>query len=436
MLLALWLMYFCEQMKKVFPVIVLLITLSVLGIMFIQMQWIRNAITVKKDQYLRDVNNTMVDVQQDLYKGFLRAKNLDYLQTPFDREAALEHFYTSQSFSAEEIAGYIDKELKSNGIKQSFDFCITDYLNNPVLFSPGFKNEHFKTSYSIILTPENSLRNEILFLHVKEPQNYIISKMGWMIVASILFTCIIISAFALTIRTMFNQKKLSEIKSDFINNMTHEFKTPLATISLAVDALNNDKVIHDESKIRYYSGIIKDENKRMNKQVEKILQAARIERQDIKLNLQTIDVHEAIRKVADNFALQIQEKQGTLNLDLHASKHIIQADEVHFSNMIFNLLDNAIKYAREIPKIEVETEIMSNMLAIKIKDNGIGMNKETQSRIFEKFYRAHTGNLHNVKGFGLGLSYVKAMVEAHEGKIKVESTVGKGSTFTIMLPVS
>lgn len=348
----------------------------------------------------------------------------------------LEHLYSSQYFSVEEMSHYIEKDLKVNNIKQPFEFSIVNFMNTQVLFSPGFKNEYFKTANHILLTPEGSFNQEVLYLHLKEPQNYIISKMGWMIVASILFTCIIISAFALTIRTMFNQKKLSEVKSDFINNMTHEFKTPLATISLAVDALNNDKVIHDESKIRYYSGIIKDENRRMNKQVEKILQAARIERQDIKLNLQTLDVHEVIRKVADNFALQIQEKSGTLNLDLHATKHVIQADEVHFSNIIFNLLDNAIKYSRENPKIEVETLMSGNQLAIRIKDNGIGMNKETQARIFEKFYRAHTGNLHNVKGFGLGLSYVKVMIEAHEGRIKVDSTPGKGSMFTITLPAS
>lgn len=234
---------------------------------------------------------------------------------------------------------------------------------------------------------------------------------------------------------MFTQKKLSEIKSDFINNMTHELKTPLATISLAIDALTNEKVIHDTSKIKYYSGMIKEENKRMNKQVEKILQAARIERQEISLNLQQLDVHEIIRKVADNLELQIQEKHGRLALSLTAQNQIINADEVHFSNIIFNLLDNAIKYSNESPRIEVETLMNGNALLIKVKDNGIGMNKETQNRIFEKFYRAHTGNIHNVKGFGLGLSYVKAMVEAHNGKIKVESVVGKGSIFTISLPI-
>ena len=181
--------------------------------------------------------------------------------------------------------------------------------------------------------------------------------------------------------------------------------------------------------------MIKEENKRMNKQVEKILQAARLEKEEIKLNLQKLDVHQIIAKVTDNISLQVQEKNGGLSLKLNATNPIIEADEVHFSNIIFNLLDNAMKYSTAAPQIIVETLNTGNgMLSIKIKDNGIGMDKETLSRIFEKFYRAHTGNLHNVKGFGLGLSYVKAIVEAHEGKIRVESTLGKGSIFTVILP--
>jgi two-component system, OmpR family, phosphate regulon sensor histidine kinase PhoR len=259
--------------------------------------------------------------------------------------------------------------------------------------------------------------------------------MAWMIGASIVFTVIIILAFYVTVRTLFNQKKLSEIKSDFINNMTHELKTPLATISLAIDALTNEKVIHDTDKIRYYSAMIKEENKRMNKQVEKILQAARLEKEEIKLNIQKLDAHQIIAKVAENLELQIHEKHGSLQLKLNAPNPVLWADEVHFSNIIFNLLDNAIKYSEKAPVIVVETlSGGTGQLSIKVADNGIGMDRETQSRIFEKFYRAHTGDIHNVKGFGLGLSYVKAIVDAHDGRVKVESAPGRGSTFTITLP--
>ncbi len=421
-------------MKKVFPVIILLITLSVLGIMFIQMQWIRNAVLLKQDQYVRDVDNSLISVRDQTYQAFLARRKLTSAPSGL-QDFALQTVFTTQIFSSEEMRQMVDLALKHNNIRQPFEYCVTDFLGNPVLATEGFRSEYFPQSHNFRLPPPESLLSEVLHIYIHEPNNYIISQMGWMIVASIVFTCIIISAFALTIRTMFRQKKLSEVKSDFINNMTHEFKTPLATISLAVDALNNERVICNEEKIRYYSGIIKDENKRMNKQVEKILQAARIERQDVKLHLQELDAHEIIRKVAENFSLQIEESNGELLLELNAERFLIHADEVHFNNIIFNLLDNAIKYSREKPRIQVETQDSGNMLTIRIEDNGIGMNKETQIRIFEKFYRAHTGNLHNVKGFGLGLSYVKSMVEAHNGRIRVESTPGKGSTFIISLPL-
>jgi two-component system phosphate regulon sensor histidine kinase PhoR len=235
---------------------------------------------------------------------------------------------------------------------------------------------------------------------------------------------------------MVRQKKLSEIKNDFINNMTHEFKTPISTISLAVDALKNEKVQRDAQKLSYFSGIIKEENQRMNRQVETILKSALLDRQEVQLNIKPLNVHEIIRDVADNFALRLHEKQGTLEIDLKAENDLIQADEVHISNIINNLLDNAVKYSKENvpPRICIQTSSGNKRFIIKIEDNGIGMSRETLKRMFEKFYRAHTGNIHNVKGFGLGLSYVKNVVDAHHGIIKADSTIGKGSCFIIELP--
>lgn len=423
-------------MKKVFPLIVVLISLSVLGIMFIQMSWIRNAIFMKREQFEKEINTALIQTRDLLHDQFLIKHGHNYIPNEASKEFFLRDF-TSQLFSDSEIHEIIEKTLNKNNIHQHFDYSIINIFKNPVSKSDGFREEDMANAYFLRLTPDNSSQQEVLYLLVKEDKSYIIKQMSPLILASIIFTTIIILAFALTVRTIFNQKKISEIKSDFINNMTHELKTPLATISLAIDALTNNKVISDQDKIRYYSAMIKEENKRMNKQVEKILQAARLEKQDIKLTLQKLDAHEVIRKVTDNLILQVQEKRGTIDLKLYAPKHEIEADEVHFSNIIFNLLDNAIKYSKdEALRITVETEATSNnMLAIKISDNGIGMSKETQARIFEKFYRAHTGNIHNVKGFGLGLTYVKALVEAHEGKVKVDSLPGKGSTFTISLPL-
>lgn len=423
-------------MKKVFPLIVVLITISVLGIIFIQMSWIRNAISLRQKQHQQDVEHAVSDIKNELYQLYIFSTgNIGFLDEE-SRQFILQNF-TTQRIDEKDIQNVIDKALTKYNVNEPADYTILNIFQSPIVSSKGFKPEFLSRSIPIPLQVENARTPEILYLYIKEDQNSILHSMGWMIGASIFFTTIIISAFALTVRTMFTQKKLSEIKSDFINNMTHELKTPLATISLAIDALTNEKVIHDTDKIKYYSSMIKDENKRMNKQVEKILQSARLEKQDVKLNLQHLNAHDIIDKVANNLSLQIQEKNGSLKLNLHATKYIIEADEVHFSNIVFNLLDNAIKYSKDnVPiAIEIETQNTGGMLAIKVKDNGIGMSKETAGRVFEKFYRAHTGNLHNVKGFGLGLSYVKAMVEAHEGKARVDSTPGKGSTFTVSFPL-
>jgi two-component system, OmpR family, phosphate regulon sensor histidine kinase PhoR len=218
--------------------------------------------------------------------------------------------------------------------------------------------------------------------------------------------------------------------------MTHELKTPLATISLAVDAIKNPKVLGDPEKLDYFSTIIKEENKRMNKQVETILQAALLDRQEVQLRLKPLHVHDILGSIVDNFRLQFDERQGSAITELEAADDQVQGDEVHFTNMLNNLVDNAIKYSKEDVGVivKISTENSGNNIRIRIEDNGIGMNRETVSRIFEKFYRAHTGNIHNVKGFGLGLSYVKTMVDAHNGKIKVESTPGKGSVFVLEFP--
>jgi len=421
-------------MRRVFPVIVILISLSVLGIIFIQMLWIKSAIDLRKQQHDNEVKSAMNYIKDGIYNRFLIKSGQFFNDDEVSKMDYIKRNFSTEYLSDDEVKYIVDVALKRNNIQFPFSFVVNNVYGYPIKTSGDIFDKVMPQE--MILTPEGSrFGRETLYLYLKEDNNYIISKIFWMIAASFVFTLIIIAAFALTVRTMFSQKKLSEIKTDFINNMTHELKTPLATISLAIDALVNDRVIGDREKIKYYSGMIKEENKRMNKQVEKILQSAKLERQEIKLNLQSVDAHEMIRKVADNLSLQIQEKNGTLTMNLAAGKHIVNVDEVHFSNVIFNLLDNAIKYSNNNLLIEIATSNDRNMLAMRIKDNGIGMNKETLSHIFEKFYRAHTGNLHNVKGFGLGLNYVKAITEAHGGKVKAESALGKGSSFTISFPL-
>jgi two-component system phosphate regulon sensor histidine kinase PhoR len=282
------------------------------------------------------------------------------------------------------------------------------------------------------------MASEVLFVVVPDLQQVVLRSLRWSITASILFTLIIILAFYVTVRTLVQQKKLSEIKNDFINNMTHEFKTPLATISLAVDAMRNEKVLQDRERLAYFNGIIKEENLRMNRQVETILKASQLERNELQLSMKPVSLHAIVQQVVANFGLQLENAQGQIGLQLQATADRVVADEIHLSNLINNLIDNAIKYAKEgvPPRIQIRSAIEGKRFSLCIEDNGMGMSRDTLKRIFEKFYRAHTGNRHNVKGFGLGLSYVKTVAEAMGGQVKAESTIGKGSQFILLFPLA
>lgn len=252
---------------------------------------------------------------------------------------------------------------------------------------------------------------------------------------SIIFTAIILITFWVTIRTMVNQKRTSEVKTDFVNNMTHEFKTPLATIQLAADSIASPHVISDPEKIQRFIGIIKEENRRMNRQVETVLQMSMLDKKDFNLNLQPTHIQPIIEKAVSNISLQVEHKNGSIRFVNNASNDFANVDQAHFINVIYNLLDNANKYSIDTPPdITVTTRNIGADLLISVSDKGVGMDKETQEKVFEKFYRHPMGNVHTVKGFGLGLSYVKAIVLSCKGEIKVSSQKGEGSTFEIWLP--
>jgi two-component system phosphate regulon sensor histidine kinase PhoR len=358
-----------------------------------------------------------------------------------------------QRFGVEEINQKLQRAFVLNGLKDvHFEFGVasldkTGFMNYFERVSKNFATSYEDSSHNFsyawaLVSPsgtagENLSPDELLVTVVPNIKNIVLQFLRWRIITSVLFTIIILAAFYLTIRTMLRQKKLAKIKNDFINNMTHEFKTPIATISLAIDAMRNEKVLDDRDKMNYFSTVIKEENQRMNRQVETILKASQLERQEAELNLKPVHVHQVIKEVVDNFALQLEDKKGRAELLLNAPNDLIEADEMHLSNMVNNLVDNALKYAKDNvpPLLKLTTNATAKNFIMKIEDNGIGMNRETLKRVFERFYRAHTGNIHNVKGFGLGLSYVETMVEAHGGDIKADSTLGKGSTFTIELPL-
>jgi two-component system phosphate regulon sensor histidine kinase PhoR len=241
-------------------------------------------------------------------------------------------------------------------------------------------------------------------------------------------------SFWYTIQVIFRQKQLSEIKNDFINNMTHEFKTPIATISLAADSIGSPVVMGNPDKIRRFIDIIRQENRRMNSQVERVLQMALIDKKDFELKITEVNVHDLVLQAVDNFSLQVEKREGIIRTELLADKPVIEADATHLTSVIHNLLDNANKYSPEKPDITVSTRNVPIGIEITVTDHGMGISKEARKHIFDKFYRVHTGNIHDVKGFGLGLSYVKAIMVAHKGLVDVKSEPGKGSSFSLTLP--
>ncbi|MEO5562653.1 MAG: HAMP domain-containing sensor histidine kinase [Chitinophagaceae bacterium] len=443
-------------MKRIFTIIIILISISLIGIIFIQLSWLRNMILLREEQVKEKVVRAVNIVGDELvqYKGNypLNNRSSSMFQDDFTPDF-LKPATLGKRFTTSELDKMIRNAFVAVGLEDiQFEFLLHIGFRTGVNVTPERQSKNFFAEYEdtvhnlsrgyVLYAPsgsagENLSLEETLDVLVIDWKKVAVQSLRIRIATAILFTIIISVAFYLTIRTMLRQKKLGEIKNDFINNMTHEFKTPLATISLAVDAMKNEKVLQDKEKIKYFSSIIKEENQRMNRQVETILKASQLEKQEVELLLKPLHAHEIIKDVVDNFTLQLEEKQGQAELLLNASRDLINADEVHFSNLINNLIDNAVKYAKESTPLRIKVTTSSNekSFVIKVEDNGIGMSKETVKRVFERFYRAHTGNIHNVKGFGLGLSYVKTMVQAHEGHINVESTLGKGSIFTLQLPL-
>ncbi|NII23506.1 HAMP domain-containing histidine kinase [Pseudoflavitalea sp. X16] len=448
------------QLRKVFPVIIVLISLSLIGTIYVQYNWLQTMLVDKQGEVqfkitrgMGEVGALLMDQKGTLpsLKNFRTKPGFNWPSEQFQNEL-MRPPTIAQKFTEFEVEEKLRKAFDSQNLQNlKFEFAITSNVN---LLSYELKSKGFLKAAEDIDTTngnnitfvyyfqppsgsdlENLVPDERMIVIVPNVKKIILQQMKWMIVGAVFFTIMIIAAFYVTVNALLRQKKLSEIKNDFINNMTHEFKTPLATISLAVDALRNDKVLQDRTKMDYFSSIIKEENKRMNKHVETILQAAVMDRQELQLNKLPLHVHDLIHEIMDNYTLQLDEKQGQADLNLSARRDYIQADPVHFRNLISNLIDNAVKYSKENLLLKITTHSTNKNLVIRIEDNGIGMSKETVRRIFEKFYRAHTGNLHNVKGFGLGLSYVKTIVDAHNGKIKVESVLGRGSAFTLELPL-
>jgi two-component system phosphate regulon sensor histidine kinase PhoR len=300
----------------------------------------------------------------------------------------------------------------------------------------AYTQQLMKTAFRVRLFPNDIFyRPDYLMIYFPDQEKYIFNNLWVMLGASVFFTLIIILTFYYTISTIIRQKKLSEIKNDFISNMTHELKTPISTISLAGQALSDPDVNKSAEAAKKYTRMIQDETKRLGQLVEDVLQSALYDYADFEFQPEKVDMHQIIQKVAKSLQMQADQKKGKIVLLLEADNPEIEADKTHITNLVNNLVDNAIKYTPDLPEITIRTKRSNQHFTLTVEDNGSGISRDQQKRIFEKLYRVPTGNIHNVKGFGLGLSYVKAIVEKHRGSIKVESEKGVGSIFTVSLPV-
>lgn len=402
--------------------------------------------------FYNEKKKSLFGLQNEKFNTLLSPKSPKYSTHSVELASMIQDLFASdllESINKNNLDRYIKEELADQDIDLKYDYGV--YSNK----QEGFviRNGKFAVQvaedasseisedkgiidspYKVQLFNDEEGSPGHLKIYFPGKRSWLLSKVFPMLLSSLLFTGLTLLCFAYTIFIIFRQKKVSSMKTDFINNMTHEFKTPIATISLATDSITNSTVISSEEKIKRFAKIIKQENKRMLNQVEKVLQMARIDKRDFDLKLTQVNVNDVVTQAAENSRLKVVKRDGTLNAALNAEQPHIQADLNHISNIVHNLLDNAEKYSNEKPEVHISTQNDNKGVHIKVRDNGIGISKDALKHIFDKFYRVHTGNRHDVKGFGLGLSYVKALVSAHKGTIKVQSEPGKGSTFTVFLP--
>ncbi|MFM7233068.1 MAG: sensor histidine kinase [Flavobacteriales bacterium] len=331
------------------------------------------------------------------------------------------------------------QSLALQGVRAEYDYGVFNKLQQAEIIPVNSKpsaDQIQREGYRIQLFPNDPIADpNYLCVWFPRERQYVISTMGTMLITSAILMVMIMLLFSFSINTIYRQKKLSEIKNDFINNMTHELKTPIATISLACEALSDPDMRTGENSITNYVGMIRDENKRLGILVENVLRTSIFEQGQIKLKQQRFDLHEVIRQVIYNIDIQVKARNGQIVTRFNAKSSVVRGDQLHITNVVYNLIDNAIKYSDGSPRVEIQTMDESSGIAISFTDFGIGISKENQRKIFDKLYRVPTGNIHNVKGFGLGLSYVKGVMEMHGGTVDVMSELKKGTTFTIHIPI-
>ena len=416
--------------RSAIRVLIVVASIFLVGLIFTQVTWVNKAYKIEEQQFSYNVTNALINVVEIIQKN---ANDSTPIYDPIEQVSANMYMVrihdTLYPYFLESI---LKSEFHKLEINEPFQYSIYDCFSDSIVYQQQVEcnKQETKNAPDFVWNHDDGHHFSVYF---PNRANTITHQLDFWLYSSV-FIIVVVFFFSYMIYIILKQRKLSEIKNDFINNMTHEFKTPISTIGLSSEVLLQDNIAEKPERIKNYARIIHQENKRLQTQVEHILQIATIEKEQINLAKKDILIHQTIEKAAETFRLNVEAKSGKIELDLKSTNDIVQGDEVHLFNIFSNLIDNAIKYSTESPLIKIHTEDTKNGIRICIADNGIGIAADQQKFIFEKFYRVPKGNVHDVKGFGIGLNYVKVMVEQHSGTIRLKSKLNQGSEFCIELP--
>jgi two-component system phosphate regulon sensor histidine kinase PhoR len=415
--------------------VIVLATLSIVGITITQIFWVRRAFDFREKEYDQKVMLALGSVS----KSILSYNNRPYTLAEPVKQLSSSYFVVMVNDVIDEqlLELLLRHEFNNRGIDTDFDYAIYDCVSKEMVRGKYINSnpESRLTQEASVALPSWNKDNYYFGVCLLNKDLAIIGRMGfWSFSSGVLL--LVIGFFGYTSFVLLKQKRLSEVQRDFINNMTHEFKTPISTIAISSDVLKNPAIVQSPERLLHYATIIGEEAGRLKNQVERVLQMATIDMQEVSLRKEPVDVHRVIEQAVQHLELALQQKCGKISYHLEATQATILADRLHLTNMIYNLLDNAIKYSSAAPCIHIATHTCHSHICISIRDNGLGIGPEEQKKVFDKFYRVPTGNVHDVKGFGLGLNYVKLMAKAHGGKVSLESNLNSGSTFSVFLSLA
>ena len=415
--------------------VIVLGAVSILSLLSVQTYWILRTWDLQEREFNRKVNQAMLDAANDLSK----IKGFTLPTVSFVRQLSSNYWVVNINnvFEADDLEYCLDAAFQIQNLKENYEYGIFDCSSDEMVRGKLVRSNDPTRAPLAEPLPKHNESDFIYYFGVRFPDKKVnILTNMWVVVMFSGLMLITIAFFIYSMFVILRQKQLSELQRDFINNMTHEFKTPISTINISTDVFLQNEKIKTDPRLDRYARIIKEQVMRLNTQVEKVLQLAKIERDNIELNQEEIDISELIRSISPSIELKVNEKHGLLHLDLNAAHNLIRADRLHLTNILHNLVDNAVKYSKDVPDIHIGLRNEGNKLVLSVQDNGMGIPKEHQKRVFDKFYRVPTGNVHNVKGFGLGLFYVKSMCTAHRWKLDLASEPGKGTTISITMPIA